>query len=268
LLHASAAVEPMGARLVHFTEHEISIEAGLGARKRSIDVPIASLQGWLDDNPGRTRVGISSFFRGAASVVLEPRRNRLEANISFPEAAAKLIPSLEGPLFVEGVKAASKSESPLFGKPFLGDLFVAHFIELNQGRVLLREDEVARWAVSRDRTEKAALSLVYYRTYDVDPAPVAGLSRVVQYRFGDGSDAARALLLEQLHYSAVRKGMAFSVPNNGLILWTESPEDDDAVVELSRATKAAFADSAWPLSAQIHLFRGGVVSELSAPAEA
>lgn len=260
LAYGSAALEAVGARLVDYTESDVSVETGLGGQKRRLDAPLGALSDWLDHNVEDSRRGSVSFFRGIAAVLLAPRLTRRESTMPFPEAAAKIRPSLEGPLFAAGALAAG-SATPFGGSPF-GDFFVAHFVDHDRGSVLIDEQKRATWQVSVEHLEKAALSLVYHQTYDHEPIALAGVPEATYFAFGDGADAARSLLLNDLFYGRCRKGLLFGVPCAGQVCLLDREYEAIHRDAFAAHVRESFVNAAAPLSDRLFLNLGGVITAL------
>ena len=260
LAYGSAALEAVGARLVDYTQSDVSVETGMGGQKRRLDAPLGALSEWLEAHPTDSRRGSVSFFRGIAAILLAPRLTRRENTMRFAEAAAKMRPSLEGPLFSQGAEAAGASAP--FGRPPFGDLFVAHFVDHDRGSVLISEAQRVKWQVSVERLEKAALSLVYHHTYDHEPIAVANTPEATSFSFGDGADAARSLLLNDLFYGRCRKGLLFGVPHAGHVCLLDREHEETHGEAFRAHIKGTFVNAAAPLSGQVFLNLGGVVSEL------
>jgi hypothetical protein len=254
----SAALERQGARLIDFDEAQVTIESGIGMRKSRAEVSLSALIAWLDAHPEQTRQGVASFFRGAGAVAVAPRPNRRESAFSFAEAAGRLFPSIEGPLFSLGAEAAAKE--PLFLWPAADGLQVAFFIELDTGRKVLTQGQVDAWGANPDRIERAAVSMLFHRTYQVEPAAyqAPGLSHCRAFKSGDGYDSARALLLESLYYPAAGQGLRFSLPTPELLLVIEAPGQDETTA-LRTETERLFAESAWSLSREVYEWREGLL---------
>lgn len=253
---AAAVLEPLGARLVDFSDADVSVEAGLGMRKRRMDVPTEALTTWLASDPPRPKAGAVSYFRGIAAVAVAPRLARREAELPFAQAAARILPSLEGPLFRAGAEAAGKQ--PVFGSETFGGLFVAHFQEVNQGRCLVTEADRERWDVTPEHLEKAALSIAYHRAAEEPLAPVAEVEGAQRLHTGDGSDGARALLIEQLFYTAARTGFAVGVPDPDTFLLFES-FDTERLGAFRELVRARYERSASPLTDEVFAFRDGAI---------
>jgi hypothetical protein len=261
LNHASAALERQAARLVDFTDTEATVEAGAGLRKRRLDVPLAELRAWIEGHPERAREATASFFRGVGAVVLEPRPNAREAAFSFVEAAGRIVPSLEGPLFPMGAELALGE--PIFGERLLGDRFLASFVELDLGRQLLTRARVATWGVSDDRAAKAGLSLLFHRTWDVSPraeSPEA-LPGLEVLRVGDGCEATRALLIESLLFERCRRGLWVAFPANDQLLLMDPPHTPERLTAFRERVRRLHADSAWPLSPAVWAIEDGMPVE-------
>jgi hypothetical protein len=267
LAAASAVLEPMGARLIDFEGTRITIEAGLGPRKRRSEVELDPLRNWIDANPSRARLGIASFLRGAAAPALAPRPSRREERMTFQEAAATTLPSIEGPLFETGVRQAADDDYLIKPAFIDDDLVEAYFLELDAGRRLLTQADLARWSVSFERIEKAALSVLLHRTYNEVPTPRAEdvLAGCKTYRTGDGYDGARALLLESLQFELTRRGMVFAIPSCRLMLFAPRPPDDEALAPFRRHLERVLADDPWPLSSAVYCWEGGRAQLLEEP---
>jgi hypothetical protein len=269
---ASAALERLGARLVHVDHDAVTVEGGMGLRKRRLDVPLAPLRAFIAAHPERERTAIASYFRGVGSVVLEPRLSRREASLEFAQAAGRLMPSLEGPLFLQGAQlAAPGTESgeadAFFGETTLGDLWIAHFVELDTGRRLVTRSMLDAWDVSDDRTVKAALSLLFHRSYEVAPRehPVSGVPDCQAFQVGDSYDATRSLILDNLLYQRALKGLLIAMPSPDTCLLTALPEPDDTHVldAFAAEVDALYGQSAWSLSRALYRVKVGPPVEIS-----
>ncbi len=257
--YASAALEPLGARLVDFSESDVSVEAGLGMRKRRVDVPTDELTAWIEQSPDALRLGAVSFFRGIAAVVLAPRRGRREQTMGFREAAARMVPSLEGPLFEAGAIAAG-AEGPFVTAAF-AELNLAYWIELDNGRTPVTHAELERWGVSSDHAQKAALSLAFHRVHEAPPLRETEITGAKRLHYGDGCDAARALLLEQLFFPGKRSSLLFAVPDSETLL---TLGDEGEVEAFGDLVGRLFAQSSCPLTNQLFRHADGSVHQLSA----
>jgi uncharacterized protein YtpQ (UPF0354 family) len=244
---ASPTLERMAVQLVDYSQTEVTLEAGMGFSKRRFEATIEPLRHLLAQSSEAGRARVVSYFRGVGAVAAAPRPNRREANAEFAQAAGRILPSLEGSLFGLGAKAAGL-ELPIFAKPFVGDLHVIHFVELDNGRRLLTEQDTRRWGVTAERVEKAGLSNLYYRSAQETPQVVIGLEGARRFHIGDGYDAARALVLEPLFYDECKAGIAFAIPATDALIILDGPCQDADHVALGHKAQRDFRESAWALS--------------------
>ena len=259
---AEAALERQGASLTSSPPDRVAVRIAGTGPGRPIDIPLGPLREWLAGEPERGRQGVVSFFRGVGSVVVAPPLTRREAGLSFAELAGRLVPSLEGPLFPLGAKLASGEE--IVVEPAFGGLSVAHFVEFDRGRRLLTRQKLDAWGVSQERAHKAGLSLVFYRTYEVPPAPFEpdALPGCEAFQIKDGYDATRVLVLDSLFFGRCRAGLLAGVPASDLLLLLDASADGSTRAAFRRRIEALFAESAWSLSDRVYEVREDRTSEL------
>ena len=208
-----------------------------GPRGQVVELPPAAVDELLSsyEGPESRRIALTSFARGVAAALAEPT-NSTGAEESFASAAATLTPSLEGPLFASGAFAAG-ADTP-FLVPFAEGVAVAYQFELDLGVRLIRESQVALWGVHPNRIEKAALSILFHRSWGAETTPVE-----------DGSDAARALVLDNLFFSRCRDGLTFAAPASDALLIADgvTPQIVEAVGNAAERLSAA-SDCPLPVS--------------------
>src|SRR5690554_2352610 len=126
----------------------VSLRSGPQRHQATIDM--AELVSRLPD--GNERSIAHGVARGIIAVINEPKNSDGDA-WSFIDTTPVIAPSAEGLGFEEGVAAAGGS-TPFF-QPYVGDLRLAYYIDLDDGQRLLTEEQVKAWKVHPERVQKA-----------------------------------------------------------------------------------------------------------------
>ncbi len=246
------ALQAAELTIVKTTDTHATVRVMTGIRARSADIPLA-LPAAAEHLSGLPlRVALASFARGVYAALAEPKRSKSE-DMTFVEAARTILPSLEGPLFADGVAAAGGDTPHL--DAFGGDIVIAYQIELDLGVRLLSKDQVAAWGATGDRVEKAAMSILFHRSWGRDfvAEPDTTFER---FDGGDGHDAARALMLDQSAYDRVRDGLLFAVPTPDTLLISADTGDASVMALAAYAASVAEAASS-PLTPSVYAFERG-----------
>lgn len=229
-------LETAGARVRLHAPDLAVVTFGDGPRRRTARLPLAAAAERLsgaavDLGPGT----LSSFVRGVCAHLSEPDTDEGDA-LTFEESASTIVPSLEltSP-FCLGLELAGAAPPALH--PFSTSLSIAYLVELDDGIRVLTGAQVARWGTTEERLAKAALSILYHRTWGADEVATS-VDGVTALRVGDDNAAARALLLDQLDYARARRGLLFAVPTSATLLLC----DDTSATGLA-AMRLAIADS-------------------------
>lgn len=193
----------------------------------------------------------AAFVRGLHAVLNEPVRSDA-STWDFAEAAKYILPTIELPAWRDGVLAADGGEP--FAMSFGGELRLHFILELDIGYHALGLAQVRRWGATDDRVERAAASMLFHRTRDVEPTLLA--DHVETLAVGDGFDAARALILDACNYSMCRAGIYFTVPTPEKVLFTRQ-RNADGMAALRAATADAHARSRLPLSQTVFEWEAG-----------
>src|SRR5699024_1147162 len=137
-----------------------------GPQKRQVVLDLAALAAQLPtDHP---RASAHNAARGIMAVLNEPA-NSDAATWSFIDCTPVIAPCAEGPGFEEGVRAAD-GETPFY-QPYVGDLRLAYYVDLDEGQRLLTQAQVDAWGVHPERIEKAGLSILFHRSgYEIGRA--------------------------------------------------------------------------------------------------
>ncbi len=229
----------------------VSQGTGIMAHKAHID-PRPLLEELAPEADERRRQ-IAAYASGVKHVLLEPARSKA-SQWDFVESAGGLLPGLQAPSFSLGVEAAGGN--PPWVRDFPGDIVVAYFIKLDRGIRVLTTDQVERWDVSDDRITSAARSLLFHNTrhHQFKPFEEAGFVR--RLRTGDGHDAARFLVVEDVFYTDIDAGFRFSLPTPDHFL-SIFEDSGDAVDELKDKTLEVYREADYPLSKTIYRFESG-----------
>lgn len=228
----------------------VSLRSGPQRHQATIDIPelVRKLPA------GNERSIAHSVARGIIAVINEPKNSDGDS-WSFIDTTPVIAPSAEGLGFEEGVAAAGGS-TPFF-QPYVGDLRLAYYIDLNDGQRLLTEAQVKAWKVHPERIEKAGLSILFHRSgYQRWENQVVDGTLIRRLAIGDGSDAARGCLLEMFDYPKAQSGRFFAMPSSGSLVFTDtiSPE---AFAVMRKVVKGAFDKASEPLSTDIFLCKDG-----------
>ena len=168
----------------------------------------------------------------------------------FKKAASGLYPIMVHRRFLEG--AESILGSPPWITDFKDPLVLAYVIEVDEGRQFLTRAQVDRWSVTRDRIESAGRSLLYHMTRDETPQSVEG-SPVEAYRVGDGYDAARIIVIEDVHFGEFTPDSRIAIPSTEELLFVRSG-DDESVAALRDEARRRHESADLPLTPDLFRF--------------
>lgn len=227
-----------------------------GLRARRANLALAGLAaGWQALSADHARAAALGFARGVHAVLAEPKGDA-GAQLTFEDAARTVLPSIEAPHFRMGALAAGGDEP--FTTVFPGGLSVAYRVELDHGIRLLTEAQVQSWGCTGDRLDKAAMSILFHRSWDAPFRPTPERPEIYEFDVGDGLDGARVLMMNQWGYDYVRDGAVCSLPGvDSVLLSTDT--SDGGVAALAKLTAARFASSSRPLSDAIFRFERGKI---------
>ncbi len=232
----------------------VQVHTGLRAKKTSVEFEV--LRGMLGEIEEAARPGaLSSFARGLYGALAEPKNSK-GADLLFEEAAKTVLPSIEGPLFTAGV-AAADGEAPYLSA-FPGDLSVAYWVELDFGVRVLPKSQIETWGCTDDRLAKAALSILFHRSWDAPFAATPEQESIEEFRVGDGLDGSRVLMMDQWDFYKVRDAALFALPESDTFLFSAGT-DDTAEAALKQLAAQRYASSNRPLSTGVFRFERGRV---------
>lgn len=228
---------------------------GLMAHKANLE-PTRLLSALADAAPLEAKRLTAGYASGVKAVLLEPVRSKAR-HWSFVESAGSVLPSIEVKSFTWGVADAAGEEA-LFDE--LGDdLVLAWTMRLDRGMRVVTRPQYDEWGVTRDRMVAAARSLLYHMTRDVDWESGDWPETVHAIRVGDGFDASRLLVVEDVFYSQLDVGWRFAVPEQNVLLAVSTPDATDALSEVARTM---YKTAPYPLSDQIwRLEKGSIIAE-------
>lgn len=193
----------------------------------------------------------AGYANAVKTVLLEPVRSKAR-HWSFVESTGSILPTIEARSFVEGVRDATGEDAWYEELP--DDLVLAWTMRLDRGMRVVTRPQFEDWGVSRDRVVAAARSLLFHNTRESRwvegdwPEPVRAI------RVGDGYDAARILVVEDVFFSDVDKNWRFAMPEQDLLLAVASP---DAADVLRSTAQARFEEAAYPLSPAVWRIQSG-----------
>lgn len=239
------SVTPRGDRIA------VSARSGLRARRVELsDEQASELIDGLDES--ERRAALAAFARGLAAALSEPEGSDA-ADMPFVEAAAVIVPVVDTRAYAEGVVAAGL-ERP-FTVPLTESLFVAFEVELDDGVHVLGDAQVAAWGATPERVLKAAVSILYHRTWGLswDKPDEDGVTR---FDGRDGRDAARATILDLWDHERARRGFLVAMPAPGVLLSCDDTTDR-GVAALTARARAEFEDACSPLSPHVWRFDDG-----------
>ena len=228
----------------------VSQGAGLTAHKANIDP-----QPQAPRDPERWAAG---YAHGVKCVLLEPVRSRAR-QWSFVESAGSVLPTVEATSFVDGVRDAG-GEEPWY-EPLPDDLVFAWTMRLDHGMRVVTQRQFEDWGVSRDRVVAAARSLLFHQTREASWLSGDWTEDVRAIRVGDGHDAARILVVEDVFYSDVDASWRFAFPEPDLLLAVDTP---DSIHALRAVARRRYEAAPYPLSPSVwRMERGRPILETS-----
>lgn len=240
--------------IVSSDDSSATVRVHTGLRAKSATIAFDTLQEMLVEIPAESRRGaLASFARGLYGVLGEPKKSR-GMELNFEEAAKTVLPSVEGPLFSAGALAAG-GDAPYLSK-FPGDLSVAYWVELDLGIRVLTGKQIAEWGCTDDRLAKAALSILFHRSWDAPFGATSEEGGIEEFKVGDGLDGARVLMMNQWGYDRVRDAALFALPESDRFLFSPAT-DDAAVADLRELAGKRYASSSRPLSLEVFRFERG-----------
>lgn len=227
---------------------DCAVRKGLRARRTKLD-PDAVASAVADADAGDA--ALAAFARGVAAWLSEPKRSGGDT-IGFKDAAATILPVVDLAHFAIGFEAAA-GERP-FTTPLTERLHVAYEIELDDGVHVVGTEQARAWGATDERVHKAAISILFHRSWGMDWRPEP--ENVVRFDGRDGRDASRLAMLDLWDHHRTGKGLLVAVPSPGHLLASEDTSDDGAH-RLRAAADAAFERSDSPLCASVWRFDAG-----------
>ena len=260
----SDALTSLGLQVTH-TADVWEVTRGHGPKSTAVTFDIAAVP--AGDSEAAARLQHCAFARGVYAVINEPR-NSDAATWDYLACAGRLTPSIEHKAFVDGAAACGQRAWTI---EFNDDLVVTYHIELDRGSRLLTWSQFLMWGVTPDRISSASRSLLYYKTAqdalsgEFEPDPASGGHF---YQIGDGNDAARALILSDLDFQRVRRGLIFAVPHADILLITDKT-DASSLRKFNQAVSDSFGAAQWPLSRGLFTYEDAKhLRRVSVPASA
>ena len=194
---------------------------------------------------------VSAVVRGIVEVLYEPDESDA-AQWEFDRAAGAILPTLERPGFEVGASAVSGED--IRRESFEADLFVTYRILLDAGKRVLTDGQFEGWNASADRVSSAARSLLFHRSRDAEPTPLAEDGPVEQFAMNDGHDAARLTVIEDLMFGEFDSSSRLAIPTADTLLFVRNG-DEESVRTLRSTCKEQYDASDHPLTRKLFQFR-------------
>lgn len=227
---ALEALEPEVLQLRYEKERHAVPRLGLLAPDRAEAADAAEVRAWV---------------AGASAAVRVPLRRAF----TFSSVAGAIYPLVVSPHWLAGYEAALGK--PLLSAEFAPGLHSVWVVEDDYGFAAVPLGRFESWGCTRDRVASAGRSNLYHRTATLAPTRVDVPVVMEQFGSNDTFDSARALLLGDLYFERVERGILFAVPHQDCILFAD--DAPDAAAALSRAALALFSEGRCPVSP--HVFR-------------
>ena len=232
----------------------LNLSRGSGAMEAKVNL---DPEPFLTDLEGRDardrRRRIAGWVRGVKHVLLEPGRSEAD-EWDFQTAAGSLVMSLEVESFVDGCRAATGS--PAFHERLDEDLVYVYLLELDMGVRVVTEQQFDAWSASPDRVLEGARSMLYHKAQTQDPTALEDYPGVEQLRVGDGYDAARCRVLDDLMWGEFDATTRLSMPTPDDLYFVRDGTEAH-VADLERATRERFEAATYPLSDALFRFERG-----------
>lgn len=201
-----------------------------------------------------TNRALGAWAKGVKFALLEPSESPA-ASWDFAEAAGRLVASFDAAPYAAGVEAATGESA--WTLALEDDLIVDFLLELDSGIRPVRVSDVDRWGVSEDRMVSGARSMLFHKAQQTAPVPVENHPPVERLRVGDGYDAARALVLEDLFFGEFDDEARLAFPTSDHLLFVRSPENQTDLEALREATDEAYEATDYPLTRRLFRLEGG-----------
>jgi hypothetical protein len=247
-MHENIAQALRAANLsVEVVEQTLNVTRGRGPMAQRVNLDPSDFIDWSSERPEETRRrDVSGYVRGVHTVLLEPKRSDAE-QWTFVESAGSVLPTVEVESFRFGVRDATGGDAP-WAQPLAGDLVIAWAMRLDNGMRVVTEPQFDRWGVTEDRVKAAGRSLLFHSTRSTAWKAGDWKPPVRALRVGDGFDAARMFVVEDVFFSDVDRNWRFAIPDPDLLL---AISGDDAIDILVEETRRCFERADEPLSDRI-----------------
>jgi uncharacterized protein YtpQ (UPF0354 family) len=207
------------------------------------------------DGPTGAHVARRAFARGVASALSVPRNVDGET-LEFPEAVATVLPVIEHDAFAIGLEAAGSG--PAYRHPLASGLRVYFEVELDDGVHVLTQRQVERWGCTTDRIFKAALSILFHRSWTCS-LERAEDGPLLAANGGDGRDAARLLIADLWSPEHTGEAAWVAIPSLDDLYLVRVSEDPEGT-RIAEAAREAFLNAEAPLSEDIFRLERGRIS--------
>lgn len=240
-----------GARLdVERAGDTLNIRRGSGSNASKVNVdPVP----FVESDDANSERGLAGYVSGIKHVLLEPPESDA-SDWSFTRAAGRLAAALEARSFIEGVRAAAGS--PAWAVPLDEELVFVFLLELDTGIRVLTRRQFEEWTETSDRVVQAARSMLYHKARRSSAESLDGFDQVEQLRVGDGYDAARSLVLDDLFFGEFDESSRLGMPTRDDLFFVRDGTRD-GVSELEEAIRNRHDAADYPLTTKLYRLERG-----------
>lgn len=196
---------------------------------------------------------LSAYAAGVRHVLLEPSGSNAR-DLGFTEVAGDISLALHAEPFVHGARAAAGREA--WSSTLVDDLRFVCLIELDRGTRVLTRDQFERWSATTDRLISGARSMLFHKAQQTASELVEDREPVEKLDVGDGYDAARILVLDDLMFGEFDESSRFAMPSPGDLYFVREGTPS-AVDRLREAIEKRIADCDYPLSSRLFRLERG-----------
>lgn len=230
-----------------------NVSRGSGAMEAKANVdPVPFLES-LSADASAARRRMAGWVSGVKHVLLEPGNSEADT-WNFTEAAGRLGMAIEVDSFVDGVEAAAGSAA--WTQPFDEDLVYVFLLELDMGIRVLTADQFDAWSATPDRVVSGARSMLFHKAESTSPEKLEAYPGVERFHVGDGYDAARALVLDDLMFGEFGDSTRIAIPTTDDLLFVREGTDEN-VEALNRAARNRCQEADYPLTTTLYRFERG-----------
>jgi uncharacterized protein YtpQ (UPF0354 family) len=228
----------------------------LRVRGKDVSSDIANIYAAYARNPSQLDAVARSYVR----LLLGELPDRSER--SYEALAARIMPILKP---IELLALVSERQLPmLVYRPFLADLIITYVIDERNSVAFINEEQIDAWGVTpQDLHDRAVANLQRRTEESVRYTAVGeGEQRLFIYNSGDGYDATRLLLTENLAdwSRAVHGRLVVGIPNRDFLI-ALGDANQDVLRSVAAQVQADAAQREHGLTDQLFTLSSGAIRE-------